>query len=111
MGRRGLIHATPQVVTQWSNDHFLERGSDGRLRTQIGTLVLCGQGYASGTSQKLAYATGMIEIHRTEVITYGDPSSWLDRSNNTYVIRVERFYVVSIDRQCGVTAVSVTAPS
>lgn len=107
MARRGVIHTTPGVATAWASLNLLERGSDGKLRTRLGTLVLPGQGYTSGTNDADAYATGQIDLRRSDVFIPSSEAESLDRLHNDLVYRVERYYSIVPDRACGVTAVAV----
>lgn len=106
-GSAGVIHAPPAVTTAWAGAYGIEQ-SGGRLVT-VGnrTPVVSGGGYigadpASGTSpgtgQSWAFATGPIQIRRTDIILNPpDLREAFDRSENRVTFRAERAYVAVWD--------------
>jgi hypothetical protein len=106
-GRRGMIHATPRVVSQWSQSHALV-SKPGRLETMLGTVVVPGYGYAgtapaglTATSGLEAYAiaTGLMQARREAAPTVlgADDAESVTRSNNVRTISAQRLYVVTWD--------------
>lgn len=103
-GRRGVIHAPPSTISQWDWRVF---DVGGKLRTRNGTLVVSGGGYtdviddgagALAADEQWAWATGPIEIRRSEI--YQLPNTLaeaLDRETNTVVVYAERNYLVDWD--------------
>lgn len=106
-GRRGMIHATPRVVSQWSQSHALV-SRPGRLETMLGTIVVPGYGYA-GTApagmtaasglEAYAIATGLMQARRefTPTVIGADDAESVNRSNNTRTISAQRLYAVTWD--------------
>jgi hypothetical protein len=100
-GRQGLIHATPAVVDRWGE------GLDviAELRTAAGTPVVSGSGYigvdpvgktASGATTEWAFATGPVEAKVSPFVTTTVEET-VDRSDNSVVVRAERFALVEWD--------------
>lgn len=93
-GRGGMIHATPGIISAWSDKLEI----NGVLTTANGTIVISGSGYrgaepaaeqAPGAGQDWAFATGPVEVYVDEF----DPisvSEFVDRSDNTATYRAER---------------------
>lgn len=98
-GQRGMIHATPELVTFWANGGAL-RLEGQTLLTVMDTIVVAGSGYSgndpdggaptAGTSW--AYGTGLVYIRQGVVWSPNamDPGSAVDRQQNTITWRVER---------------------
>lgn len=114
-GRAGLIHMSPQLVTMLSANYTVF-DVGGLLKTVKGTTVIAGDGYVDGATpsdghpdaigwEEWIYATGPIEIRRSETITLPDTlAEALDRGNgatnarpNEILYIVERYYVVDYD--------------
>ena len=102
-GKRGMIHATPSVVSQW----FDQNRSVGPLITANGNTVVSGGGYigadavgeaSAAAGQSWVYATGLVEVYRAPVVV-PDISEVLDRSNNDVTFRAERYALVVWDTQ------------
>lgn len=102
-GRAGLIHATPAVVDAWGAGHGLRDNDD--LVTPAGTKVVSGSGYiginpvskpASADTVDWVFATGPVEV-RVETAMALTQDQSLDRSDNTVVIRAERFVLAEWD--------------
>lgn len=102
--RRGMIHVPSATASQFQNEVDIE---NGQWVTKQGTIAVPGAGYdgtvtpsggaaVSGT-EEWAYASGMVEIRRSEVEVVGDISNWLDRSTNKLRIHVHRYYLVTWD--------------
>lgn len=105
-GTAGVIHAPAQIVSVWSAAYqvFIE---GPRLITALGTVVIPGFGYdgsapsghtaASGTKQ-YAFATGPVEIRRSNVFLNPDNlAQATDRSVNSVSYYAERYYVTTWD--------------
>lgn len=102
-GRGGIIHATPAVVTAWS-DMLDEVG--GVLLTKNGTPVAAGSGYigatANGSSpaagQAYAFASGPVEVRMSETLLVApDINGTLDTSTNDVTFRAERYALATWD--------------
>lgn len=108
-GRGGMIHMSPGGAIEASSHSLLFEGKDGILRTINGTIVVPGAGYvghsnpdgghtAAGTGQEWIYATGPVEIRRSDAIQLpGTFAEAHDRETNSVTYRVERYYVVTWD--------------
>jgi hypothetical protein len=109
----GIIHARPGMAAHFAQAHLLERGSNRRLNTMLGTPVVFGQGYdgtgpagqATSTNDEYIYASGRILIWQSDVFV-PPPRETFDRSLNQQMVLAERIYAVSVE--CGVWAVQVT---
>jgi len=106
-GRRGLLHVTPGVAVA-ADTRILRDDRAGLLRTINGTVVVPGYGYADGpapdghtapgATEDWIYATGPVEVRRSEpIVVPGELSQALDRDVNTITYRVERYYAVDWD--------------
>lgn len=102
-GRQGLIHATPAVVDAWGAGGGLRDIDD--LVTTAGTPVVSGSGYIGVDPVSLpspadtidwVFATGPVEVRVREGVDISEDES-LDRSDNTVVVRAERFVLVEWD--------------
>jgi hypothetical protein len=106
-GRQGLIHATPATGTAWSGSSLLQT-SGGRMTTVAnGTPVALDGGYigaqpaghtAPAAGQAWAFATGPVQVRRTEVFL--NPPTLreaLDREINEVTYRAERGYLTVWD--------------
>lgn len=90
-GRGGLIHAPPDVASQWTFDGGLD-SSGGTLRTWLGTPVAVGGGYigANGqTTDAYAFATGPVEVYLSPMRNT-EPRESLDRADNVFTFLAER---------------------
>jgi len=114
-GRQGVIHATPAVNAAWgygdeinpSNDPITEGPSSLGLRTANGTPVISGAGYVgvrpSGKPPPAAttdwvYATGQVEVRLADKDrSPTEVEDAVDHSDNTIVIRAERFVLPNWD--------------
>lgn len=106
-GRQGLIHCSPALATAWKARHLIS-DVGGVLRTINGTIVIPGQGYADGGhplnkdaatgTEEWVYATGPVDIRRSEVFTNPpNLSEALERSTNEITYRAERYFLVDWD--------------
>jgi hypothetical protein len=96
-GIKGVIHATPAIVSVLQTDK-LEGDEEGNLLTANGTPVVAGGGYigvhphaktAPSDGQDWMFATGPVEV-RLGPPALSDLVSSLDRSDNTVTFRAER---------------------
>lgn len=99
---RGVIHASPQLVTHWIAAYLVfPRPSDGLLTTGLGTIVVAGSGYDGTGPQSAinpnrlewAYATPVPQIRLGEV-TFSqtdEDTVAVDRLTNDRTIRASRF--------------------
>lgn len=112
-GTRGMIHATPQLVTHWAAlGNSVLRREGGLLLTIHDTIVVTDAGYdgsgpsgqAAGASQ-WAYATGLVTVRRSPIIiTPGDISQALTRTVNTIEYTAQRLAAVTWDGCCHLAA-------
>lgn len=102
-GKRGMIHATPPVVSRW----FDQFGPIPELVTNVGTKVVSGGGYqgtrptgqaAAAAGESWVFATGPVEV-RLGTVAVLDIAEVLDRSNNDVTFRAERYALVTWDAQ------------
>lgn len=102
-GKRGMIHATPPVVSRW----FDQTREVMPLITNVGTRVVSGGGYkdarptgqaAATAGQSWVFATGPVEV-RLGTVAVLDIKEVLDRSNNDVTFRAERYALVTWDAQ------------
>lgn len=117
-GRQGIIHCSPMLATTLMGMGFALADKTGAIRTINGIVVVPDFGYAgksqptghdeAGDTQEWAYATGPVDIRRTEIITLPeDVSQALDRGTggatnglpNSITYRVERYYLVTWDTE------------
>jgi hypothetical protein len=102
--RRGMIHATPGVIS--ALQAFPVGGeADSRLITANGTPVVSGSGYIGadtpflpnpGSTESYMFATGPVEVHLGPLVL-GDIRDSLDRSDNTVTFRAERYVLALWD--------------
>lgn len=116
-GRRGLIHATPQVLVHWvTNSSVVKVG--GQYVTPLGNIVIADAGYdgsgpggvAAGASQ-WAYATDLLQVRLGPVLTIPDnletAEEWaaaLRRTDNTVDVFTQRAVVYQWDACCHLAA-------
>lgn len=116
-GRLGLIHCSPMLATALMGGGFALSDKSGVIRTINGNVVIADGGYAGasalhaasalGATQEWAYATGPIDVRRSEIFTSPDTrAEALDRGpglgatngrTNTFTYRAERYYVAVWD--------------
>lgn len=119
--RQGVIHCSPMVATSLLQRGFSISDKTGVIRTINGIVVVADFGYAgatsvapighaapSGPSQEWMYATGPVDIRRTNIFTTPDDvAEAVDRGSggatnskpNSITYRAERFYLVDWDTQ------------
>lgn len=103
-GRRGMIHATRQVITHWASLNLI-RPEGARLVDWFGNVIVPGAGYdgsnpdgaAASDGDVWAYATGMVTVRTTEPEVSGDPVAQIDRDVNTLIVYAERLAAASWD--------------
>lgn len=115
-GRNGLIHCSPMLATHLMGSGFALGDKTGVIRTINGIVVIADFGYVYGAApdthpaatgtEEWAYATGPIDVRRTEIIMLprrvdealdrGTGGATNDRPNSiTY--RAERYYALDWD--------------
>lgn len=115
-GRQGVIHVDPKTAT-FLRDHWAIDNSSGIYRTANGIVVVNGFGYvdgatpddghaAPGATAEWIYATGPIDIYRSDVFTVPQTrAEAMDRGSggatmgrpNSVTYRAERYYLVIWD--------------
>jgi len=109
----GIIHARPGMAAHFSSSH-LYGAPQGRVkRTEYGTRISFGQGYAGtgptgqavDATTEWVYATGRVLIWGGEVFV-PPAGQVLNRSTNQLSLVAERPFAVAVE--CGIWAVSVT---
>lgn len=105
-GGDGMIHLRPGVFSLL--DHTDLSVAGGVAKTQLGTPVVPGVGYAGtspaqaalATTVEWAYATGRVQVRRSEVfINPATMAEATDRGVNTTTFRAERYVLISWDRR------------
>lgn len=114
-GRLGVIHCSPMLATALMGSGFALQDKTGVIRTINGIVVIPDFGYAlgappigrpkAGATQEWAYATGPIDVRRSEIFTTPDTrAEALDRGlgatnnrPNNFTYRAERYYAVDWD--------------
>jgi hypothetical protein len=109
LGGRGMIHATPYLVSIWVHQFGALDEEGPRLVTKVmKNVVVAGTGYpgtgptgqAAGGTQ-WAYATGMVQVRLGDVVVIPDTmAEALDRLSNTVNYRAERVAAASWDTCC-----------
>lgn len=102
--QRGMIHATPRLVTHWIAERLVRAipgPPGGTLQTELGTIVVCGSAYpGTGPDTHInlnhlnwAYATPIVQVRLGQItVNQTDEDSYtVDRSANDRTIRVSRF--------------------
>jgi hypothetical protein len=111
-GRLGLIHCSPMLATALLGSGFAISDKSGVIRTINGNVVIPDAGYVGvsapegapgglSATEEWAYATGPVDIRRSEIFTTPDTLvQALDRSlgatndrSNTFTYRAERYSV------------------
>jgi hypothetical protein len=108
-GGNGVIHMRPTVYSMLSAwDVFEPDLTRGVARTKLGTIVVPGVGYTGskpdGTAPTVtndwAYATGQIEIRRSEVTILPDSmAAATNRAQNLTTFRAERYVLITWDQR------------
>jgi hypothetical protein len=116
-GSLGVIHCSPMMATALLGTGFVIQDKTGVIRTINGNVVIPDGGYigvstpvghpAPGATEEWAYATGPIDLRRSEIFTTpdtraealdrGTPHSATTGRSNTFTYRAERYYVASWD--------------
>lgn len=118
--RQGLIHCSPMIATAMLSRGFSLRDETGVIRTINGIVVIPDFGYAAGATptghaapgsavQEWIYATGPVDIRRTEIfvtpdnvadaVDKGTPNSATNNKPNSITYRAERYYLVDWDTE------------
>lgn len=101
--RQGLIHATPAVVDAWGEGQGLRLADE--IRSPAGTPIVSGSGYigvnpvgktASAATKDWAFATGPVGVKISPFVTTTVEET-VDRSDNSVVVRAERYALVEWD--------------
>lgn len=127
-GMRGMIHATPEVVSEWGSLYLLDqvtvdvpgRGRLTRLVSKLGTIIVPGAGYdGSGpgvapvpatSGHVWAYATSMVHIRLSPTIVVPDNKTQaLNRLTNFLEYRAQRIVVAGFD--CCLSAAEINIPT
>lgn len=107
-GRQGMIHATPAVVDAWGFNELRE-DDDGTLYTASGIPVASGTGYVGahptgsgglagpGPTTDWVFGTGPVQV-RIEDAPRTSVEESVDRSDNTVVVRAERYVLAEWDK-------------
>lgn len=116
-GRLGIIHVSPQLLSAFNEPWAFDQKT-GVIRTLNGVPVIPDFGYAvgstpighaaAGSTQEWAYATGPVDVRRSETFVLPDNvSEALDRGPdigsstmgkaNRITYRVERYYLIDWD--------------
>lgn len=106
-GGRGMIHASAEVVTLWSERGVLRREGNTIL-TIHDTIVVTDAGYdgsspdgdAATSGSVWAYATGLVYVYRGPVTVYADEGSTIDRATNDQVVWAQRPAAATWGDQC-----------
>lgn len=103
MGEQATIHMTRGTASGLGGDYIVER--DGVLQTVSGSLVAAGSGYpgtgADGTTKTFIYATGPVAVHLGPIVVVEDRASGgFDASDNTLLVRAERFAAFTTASDC-----------
>lgn len=109
-GGDGVIHMRSGAFAQttWESNHTPWTINQGVARTSLGTPVVPGVGYAGSapdgtapaTTIEWIYATGPVELRRSEIfILPGSVSQATDRAQNTTTFRAERHVLVTWDQR------------
>lgn len=121
-GRQGVVHVTPMLATRLMGNGFALSDKSGAIRTINGVVVIPDFGYeanvtpaqpvgtiahtAPSGAQEWAFATGPVDIRRSEVFTLPDRvEQAVDRGTggatnglpNSITYRAERYYLVDWD--------------
>lgn len=106
-GRAGVIHATPGLVAAWSMGGAFANTGRPYLSTANGTPVVSGAGYrnvhpdggsAPATVNEWAFATGPVQLRRSEIFTNPDQvAAAVARSTNDIEFFAERHMLVTWD--------------
>jgi hypothetical protein len=108
-GGNGVIHMRPTVFSMLSAWDTVESDlTRGVARTQLGTVVVPGVGYtgskpdgtAPTATNDWAYATGPVEVRRSEVQILPDTmSAATNRAQNFTTFRAERYVLITWDQR------------
>lgn len=98
----GMIHARPKLVTLWMASNLIRVGTDGKLYTESGVMIVPGRGYpgtgptgqAVSAASEWAYGTDPVEVHRGPITVLGGPDV-ADSVNNVITARAERLYGIA----------------
>lgn len=116
-GRRGMIHATPELVTHWASKYVVYRDGN-QLVTLLGTIVVTDAGYdgsgpngeAAADNSQWAYATGMVQVRLGDTtVLPGTEAEELNRQVNTTEVYAQRLVSPSWDLTAHL-AVEVAVP-
>lgn len=111
-GGNGVIHVRPAIFSLLPADQVTVDLSRGIAKTRLGTIVVPGVGYTGskpdGTpptnTVDTAYATGPIEIRRSDVeILPESMSAATDRAHNLTTFRAERHVLITWDQRIHVS--------
>lgn len=107
-GGNGVIHLRPAVFSQFAEQEGAVSITNGVARTKLGTILVPGVGYVGSapdgtlpaTTVEWAYATGPVEIRKSEVKVLPETvSQATDRRQNTTTFRAELYALVTWDQR------------
>ena len=107
-GARGMIHATRQMVSAWSENGLVRR-EGGQILTINDTIVVSGAGYdgsspdgePAASGSVWAYATSIVTVRLSPIIVNPERiDDALDRTANTIEYRAERLAAAYWDGCC-----------
>jgi hypothetical protein len=87
---RYMIHASPRVASIWAAQGGLRKVGT-TLLTYLDTVIVAGSGYPTGTGEEVAYVTGIVTVHLSDVLPQPEPALFVDRGSNTTVATAARF--------------------
>jgi hypothetical protein len=120
LGGRCMIHATPELVTLWNADGYLEEDGARLVTKTTGAIVVAGSGYpgtgplgASNATPEAAhtwaYVTGLVQTRVSAVsVTPDKLEQAIDPGTNTITYRAYRHAAVIFDPCSGPTACYVS---
>ena len=109
LGSRGMIHATPYLVTLWEAEGLLVEEGPRLVEKVMNNIVVAGTGYTggdpdgddAGAGVTWAYATGMVQVRLGPIMVVPDTlAEALDRATNHISYRAERAASAAWDTCC-----------
>lgn len=112
VGARGMIHATPYLVSRWGARNYLCMDDAGRLMTRSrGDIVVCGNGYSGAgpsgnasatpaTGTTWVFVTPMVGVRWSEVRHVPGRAEAVDRATNLVRWTAEQTIGYQVDGCC-----------